>query len=424
MQSRLQTNLDDVSEVQFGFRSGKSTTDAIFALKTITSAYYRAHTPLHLIFVDYKKAFDSVNHALLMEKLEQMGVDRDVIRLTERLYHDAGGVLQWKNETTDAFNTPVGCRQGCPLSPILFSLYTECLMREWHARTAGLPGATIGDRTVKELRYADDLVLFALSAAEAETALNILADVSKPYQLVIHPGKTAHLVIKTDPNSTDTIHLGTSIIPNVNSFMYLGSTITYNTDDTPEISKRIAIAKTTLRECKYLRSPHLSVATKLLVIRALVMSRLTYGSTTWSIKNSDAAKLDAFGRTVWRWLLGVNWSDHVTNESLMRMIDGRWLFTYDTIVQRKMDWFSHIARQQGLQWDLLSGAVLGTVSSRGRPRMTWYDNIRASTGLTMEEAKQQALSRIHLRIRGHHPAPLRRSSRIALRQRPRTLQSL
>ncbi|PIK53909.1 putative thyrotropin-releasing hormone receptor isoform X2 [Apostichopus japonicus] len=217
-------------------------------------------------------------------------------------------------------------------------------------------------------------------------------------QLVIHPGKTAHLVIKTVPNSTDTIHLGTSIISNVNSFMYLGSTITYNTDDTPEISKRIAIAKTTLRECKYLRSPHLSVATKLLVIRALVMSRLTYGSTTWSIKNSDAAKLDAFGRTVWRWLLGVNWSDHVTNESLMRMIDGRWLFTYDTIVQRKMDWFSHIARQQGLQWDLLSGAVLGTVSSRGRPRMTWYDNIRASTGLTMEEAKQQALSRIHLRI--------------------------
>ncbi|PIK54527.1 endonuclease-reverse transcriptase [Apostichopus japonicus] len=141
------------------------------------------------------------------------------------------------------------------------------------------------------------------------------------------------------------------------------------------------------------------------------MSRLT-----WSIKNSDAAKLDAFGRTVWRWLLGVNWSDHITNESLMRMIDGIWLFTYDTIVQRKMDWFSHIARQQGLQWDLLSGAVLGTVSSRGRPRMTWYDNIRASTGLTMEEAKQQALSRIHLRVRGHQPAPLRRSSRIALRQ--------
>ncbi|PIK55876.1 endonuclease-reverse transcriptase [Apostichopus japonicus] len=187
--------------------------------------------------------------------------------------------------------------------------------------------------------------------------------------------------------------------------MCLGSTITHNTDDTPEISKRIGIAKTTLCECKYLRSPHLSVATNLLVIRALVMSRLTYGSTTWSIKNSDAAKLDAFGRTVWRWLLGVNWSDHVTNESLMRMIDGRWLFTYDTIVQRKMVWFSHIARQQGLQWDLLSGAVLGTVSSRGRPRMTWYDNIRASTGLTMEEAKQQALSRIHLRIRGHQPAP-------------------
>ncbi|PIK62586.1 endonuclease-reverse transcriptase [Apostichopus japonicus] len=225
MQSRLQTNLDDVSEVHSASAPG-SQPQMLSSLLRLSHLPTTEPTPHSISFRGLQESFDSVNHALLMEKLEQMGVDRDVIRLTERLYHDAGGVLQWKNETTDAFNTPVGCRQGCPLSPILFSLYTECLMREWHARTAGLPGATIGDRTVKELRYADDLVLFALSAAEAETALNILADVSKPYQLVIHPGKTAHLVIKTDPNSTDTIHLGTSIIPNVNSFMYLGSTIT------------------------------------------------------------------------------------------------------------------------------------------------------------------------------------------------------
>ena len=74
-----------VNETQCGFSEGKGTTDAAYLLKSVSEAYYTAKTPLHLVFVDYKKAFDSVNHELMFAKLSELGVEGDVLRLIEDL---------------------------------------------------------------------------------------------------------------------------------------------------------------------------------------------------------------------------------------------------------------------------------------------------------------------------------------------------
>ena len=74
----------------------------------------------------------------MFAKLSELGVEVDVLQLIEDLYQNANGQLRWKGQLAQIFETPAGVRQGCPISPTLFSLYTECLMGEWYFRTAHL----------------------------------------------------------------------------------------------------------------------------------------------------------------------------------------------------------------------------------------------------------------------------------------------
>ena len=78
--------------------------------------------PLHLLFLDWEKAFDKVNQDGLMEAMERMNVDPKLIRLTKQLYKNPTFQVELDGKTSDWFKQETGIRQGCPLSPYLFVL--------------------------------------------------------------------------------------------------------------------------------------------------------------------------------------------------------------------------------------------------------------------------------------------------------------
>ena len=88
------------------------------------------------------------------------------------------------------------------MSPILFSLYTECLMRDWYEHPSHLRAPNVSGISIKEIRYADDLVMMALCRADAEEMLAILVDISEGYGLVIQ----GDLQIQCATVSTRTTH--------------------------------------------------------------------------------------------------------------------------------------------------------------------------------------------------------------------------
>ena len=114
---------------------------------------------LYMGFIDYKKAFDCVDHERLWVILWGMGVPVHLIVLLKRLYqpgsdsHD--GV--WRDRQHRHFGK--GVREGCILSPLLFNIYAENKMRE--ALEEWESGISIGGRMVTNLRYADDTTLLA-----------------------------------------------------------------------------------------------------------------------------------------------------------------------------------------------------------------------------------------------------------------------
>ena len=124
-------------------------------------------------------------------------------------------------------------------------------MRECYEHTSHLRSPNVICISIKEIRYADDLVMMELCRADAEEVLAVLGDTSDGYGLVIHPGKTEYMV--GQPTMDDnTITYRLIPIPRITSFKYLGTSINHTLDDSKEVRMRIGMGKSTLQQCKYL----------------------------------------------------------------------------------------------------------------------------------------------------------------------------
>src|SRR6218665_1176448 len=110
------------------------------------------------IFIDYSKAFDCMNHELLWKTLVEMEVPKHLI--LKGLYKDQLAVISAEFGDTDRFKIKNGVRQGCILSPFLFNLYAERIMRKAKMEEAK-ERVKIAGRTLNNLRYADDTTLMA-----------------------------------------------------------------------------------------------------------------------------------------------------------------------------------------------------------------------------------------------------------------------
>ena len=117
---------------------------------------------IYFCFIDYAKAFDCVDHNKLWKILQEMGIPDHLTCLFRNLYAGQEATVRTGHGTTDWFQIGKGVSQGCILSPCLFNLYAEYIMRN-----AGLEeaqsGIKIARRNLNNLRYADDTTLMAES---------------------------------------------------------------------------------------------------------------------------------------------------------------------------------------------------------------------------------------------------------------------
>ena len=121
-------------------------------------------------FIDYAKAFDCVDHNQLWKILKEMGIPDHLTCLLRNLYSGQEATIRTGHGTIDWFQIGKEAHQGCILSPCLFNLYAEYIMRN-----AGLDeaqaGIKIAGRNINNLRYADDTTLMAESKEELKSLL-------------------------------------------------------------------------------------------------------------------------------------------------------------------------------------------------------------------------------------------------------------
>ena len=143
---------------QAGFRKGRGTSDQIANIHWIIEKSREFQKNIYFCFIDYTKAFDCVDHNKLWKILQEMGMPDHLTCLLRNLYAGQEATVRTGHGTTDWFQIRKGVRQGCILSPCLFNLYVECIMRN-----AGLDeaqaGIKIAGRNINNFRYADDTTL-------------------------------------------------------------------------------------------------------------------------------------------------------------------------------------------------------------------------------------------------------------------------
>jgi len=154
-----------VWSTQFGFRPCRSTEDALhIARRTIEQTWAHRNAKMHMLAVDWRKAFDSINPAALMDALRRFGLPEHVLRVVDSIYTGRSFRVKDCGVTSDSHQQNSGICQGCPLSPFLFIIVMSLLMGD--ARTSLSPGAqqAINNGSLWDLLYADDTIVIGESA--------------------------------------------------------------------------------------------------------------------------------------------------------------------------------------------------------------------------------------------------------------------
>ena len=163
LQARLQQYVNcELPDVQAGFRKGRGTRDQIANIRWIIEKAREFQKNIYFCFIDYAKGFDCVDHNKLWKILKEMGIPDHLICLLRNLYAVQEATVRTGHGTTDWFPIGKGVRQGCILSPCLFNLYAEYIMRNARLEETQA-GIKIARKNINNLRYADDTTLMAES---------------------------------------------------------------------------------------------------------------------------------------------------------------------------------------------------------------------------------------------------------------------
>lgn len=180
---RLKTE-SEIADEQAGFRQGRGTRDQITNLRVLMQKAREHQQPLYMCFVDFKKAFDWVSHDKLWMVMMDMGYPLHLIDLLVKLYRKQRARVKVAGTLSAWFRVRRGVRQGCVLSPYLFNILAEMVMRETLEGFNG--GIQIGGRRVTNLRYADDIILLASTVMELQELVDRLDEVSSKYMQPAH----------------------------------------------------------------------------------------------------------------------------------------------------------------------------------------------------------------------------------------------
>ena len=154
---------------------------------SILKLTHKSNQSVFACFIDFSKAFDSVNSDLLWFRLLNYGIDGKFLQVLKVMYDNLKICVTLHNYLTNWFSSNVGVRQGDTLSPTLFNLFVNDLATEIKTLECGVK---IGNKSVSILLYADDIVLISESEESLQKMLDSVHNWCQKWQLNINCSKT------------------------------------------------------------------------------------------------------------------------------------------------------------------------------------------------------------------------------------------
>ena len=255
---RLTTFVTDrhvIGEEQSAFREGYSTMDNSFILNEIIHLYLHKKSKMYCCFIDYQKAFDTINRSALWRKVIENGINGKLLRVVYNMYETAKSRVKQQSMVSGLFACNMGVRQGENLSPLLFAIFLNDFETTLSTKYNGL--TTIRDLSqvlstedidfflnMYTLLYADDTLVLAESAEEMQLALDGVGAYCKKWGLSINKTKTKVVIFSSRKVQTQHhFKIGNLDIGTEFEYEYLGTIFNFNGNFTKAIKERITPAR-------------------------------------------------------------------------------------------------------------------------------------------------------------------------------------
>ena len=280
-----------ITEEQAGFRKGYSTIDNAFILQTLIQKYLTKKRKLYVAFIDFRKAFDSVDRCIMWQILQKNGITGEMLNILKSIYNSVISNVKCNNENTDCFSCPNGLKQGCIMSPMLFSYLVQEITNEIRKRGGNGIQLFPGVAEIAILLFADDIVLIADTVFELQKKLNVLQETAFRLGLIVNMDKSKVVVFrKGGPLAAhEKWFIGNNQLLVVNQYCYLGlifsSTLSSNIMMSNLAVRGRTALVTVLKALAKVQNISTDVFFKL--FDAQIQTILLYGAEMWGMENCN-----------------------------------------------------------------------------------------------------------------------------------------
>lgn len=368
---RLLTIADGLlSDEQNGFRKGRSCNDNITSIKQIIEKRREFNLETHICFIDYEKAFDRVDRTLLWNIMERRGYPLSLINAIKNLYEDTAIIINTGVEKLEPTKTNTGLRQGCPLSPTLFSIYIDDMVRLWKTKIPNGIKLSPSHRYLNNLLFADDQAIIQPTEDDLQRSVYQLQKICSDYNMRISTTKTKVMAFLGKSPIRTKIVLYEKPIEQVSHFRYLGCDISYEPDRdvTDKVHRFQWICGTIHRTLKNKTRKD----TKMKLYKTMAVPSLVFGSETWIDTSKTKSQIQSAEMKFLRRVKGCTRLDHIRNDDIRAELD---IFSLNRRIEHnRRQWMEHIERMDDtrITKQVVQYRPQGR-RSQGRPYKRWKE---------------------------------------------------
>lgn len=354
-----------------GFRSGRSCVDAVFVLRQIVEKSIEYNKPAFLCFIDLEKAFDRIKLENVIHLLYNRNIPINIVQTIENIYTDSKVQPRINGKLIKAIPVNSGIRQGDSLSPLLFNVVMDEVIKKVKLSR----GYRLGDKEVKILCYADDAVLFAENEDDLQRLLHTFNVTGKQYNMTISAKKTKCITTAKEPLRCK-LEVDGQVIQQELKFKYLGIDITSYGNIEDEVRQQVTKANKVagcLNDVIW-RNKYLRQDTKARIYKTTIRPIMTYTSETRPDTSKTKQLLETTEMKILRRISGKTLLDRERSENIRGQCNvdniNEW------VLQRKKQWNEHISRMANNRLVRITRDKSPSGKrSVGRPRKRWSDNL-------------------------------------------------
>ncbi len=290
---------------QNGFRPDRSCVDHIFTLCDLLRIRKAENKETFCSFVDFKKAFDYVDHSFLLHKLIHIGINGRIYNTIKTLYSRPESCVLVNDRLSGWFPVQSGVRQGDSLSPMLFAVFINDLAEEIRGADIGLD---FDNQNIALLMYADDIVLLNNSYEDAQKALDILSTWCARWGMKVNIAKsqTVHCRNPQRPRCDVPLVLSGEPMEYVENYKYLGCWINEFVSNDKTVTALTAAASRSYGRIVniFKKMSDMGCNTYCSLYQSYVVPIATYGAAVWGYNDFQAPKV--LQNRINRFYLGVH----------------------------------------------------------------------------------------------------------------------